>query len=158
MAKYVDLVLEPGEVLRFRTTVSRIVYCNPALLTIVCVWVLFQLNDWGSEQNINLVLLMVVFCAWRWLRVWRWRVGTEIAVTSRRIIFKTGFGPRTTDELNLASLEGVHLSQGWLGRWFDFGRVIIDGRSGKPWGWGNKPVDSPIALRATMTASGGSNA
>jgi membrane protein YdbS with pleckstrin-like domain len=52
---------------------------------------------------------------------------TEIAVTSQRFIYKRGWLRRTTDELQLTSIEEVNLDQGALGRLFDFGRLVLHG-------------------------------
>ena len=52
---------------------------------------------------------------------------TEIGVTSHRFIHKRGWLRRTTDELQLSSIEEVNLEQGVLGRLFDYGRLVLHG-------------------------------
>lgn len=52
---------------------------------------------------------------------------TEIGVTSHRLIYKRGWLRRTTDELQLSSIEEVNLDQGAIGRLLDFGRLHIHG-------------------------------
>ena len=52
---------------------------------------------------------------------------TEIGVTNQRFIFKRGWLRRTTDELQLTSIEEVNLEQGVLGRLLDFGRLQLHG-------------------------------
>ena len=52
---------------------------------------------------------------------------TEIGVTSQRLILKRGWLRRTTDELQLTSIEEVNLDQGAMGRLFDFARIRIHG-------------------------------
>ena len=51
----------------------------------------------------------------------------EIGVTSQRFIFKRGWIRRTTDELQLTSIEEVNLNQGALGRLFNYGRLVLHG-------------------------------
>lgn len=44
------------------------------------------------------------------------RKTTELAVTSRRVVIKTGFIQRHTLELNLVKVESVSVEQGLFGR------------------------------------------
>jgi uncharacterized membrane protein YdbT with pleckstrin-like domain len=52
---------------------------------------------------------------------------TEIGVTNQRIIYKTGFISRDTNELQLRSIEEVSMQQTVLGRIFGYGRIEIHG-------------------------------
>lgn len=56
---------------------------------------------------------------------------TELAFTNKRVIAKFGFISRHTMELNLTKVESVQVSQGVMGRIFDFGSLIISG-AGNP--------------------------
>jgi uncharacterized membrane protein YdbT with pleckstrin-like domain len=58
---------------------------------------------------------------------WLKRFGTEIAVTDRRVIYKTGLVQRDTTEINMAKIESVDVSQSILGRVFGFGTLTIRG-------------------------------
>ena len=52
---------------------------------------------------------------------------TEIAVTSHRLVKKTGLFSLHTDELSLNNIEGVRVDQGFWGRILGFGHVRIEG-------------------------------
>jgi len=52
---------------------------------------------------------------------------TEIAVTSHRLVKKTGLLSLHTDELSLNNIEGVRVDQGFWGRILGFGHVRIEG-------------------------------
>jgi membrane protein YdbS with pleckstrin-like domain len=52
---------------------------------------------------------------------------TEIAVTSHRLVKKTGWISLHTEELSLTNIEGVKVDQGFWGRILGFGRVRIEG-------------------------------
>lgn len=52
---------------------------------------------------------------------------TEFAVTDKRIILKRGWLTRTTNELSVGSIEGVHLDQSIWGRLFGYGSLIVTG-------------------------------
>ncbi|MEA2946785.1 MAG: hypothetical protein QOI40_2115 [Alphaproteobacteria bacterium] len=52
---------------------------------------------------------------------------TEIAVTSHRLVKKTGLFSLHTEELSLTNIEGVRVDQGFWGRMLGFGHVRIEG-------------------------------
>jgi uncharacterized membrane protein YdbT with pleckstrin-like domain len=52
---------------------------------------------------------------------------TELAITSKRVISKSGFITRNTIEINLPKIESVQVDQSLLGRLFDYGTIIIAG-------------------------------
>lgn len=52
---------------------------------------------------------------------------TELAVTNKRVVTKLGFIRRKTVELNIRNVESVQVKQGYIGRLFNFGTVIISG-------------------------------
>jgi uncharacterized membrane protein YdbT with pleckstrin-like domain len=75
---------------------------------------------------------------------------TEIFVTSRRVIYKTGFLARNTVEMNLDKIESVLIRQSLLGRMLDFGTVVVRGV-----GSGLEPVDrvaAPLELHRHIGA------
>ena len=55
---------------------------------------------------------------------------TELALTNRRIIAKTGLIRRNTVELKVNRVESLEINQGILGRIFDFGSVTVKGTGG----------------------------
>lgn len=52
---------------------------------------------------------------------------TEIAVTNQRLVVKRGWLTRTSEELELSSIEEVDWEQSVLDRLFGFGRLVICG-------------------------------
>jgi uncharacterized membrane protein YdbT with pleckstrin-like domain len=61
------------------------------------------------------------------ITAWLKRFGTEIAVTDRRVIYKTGLIRRHTTEINMDKIESVDVDQSVLGRMFGYGTVTIRG-------------------------------
>ncbi|HEX2251460.1 MAG TPA: PH domain-containing protein [Gemmatimonadales bacterium] len=55
---------------------------------------------------------------------------TEFAVTNKRVLSKTGFIERESDETLLSKVEGVSVDQGLVGRMLGFGTVTITGSGG----------------------------
>jgi uncharacterized membrane protein YdbT with pleckstrin-like domain len=54
-------------------------------------------------------------------------INTEHAVTSKRVIYKTGIIARKTEEQMLQKIETVEVSQGILGRILGYGDVKVTG-------------------------------
>lgn len=52
---------------------------------------------------------------------------TDFAVTNRRVILKTGWLNRRTQELAVESVEGVSLDQSFIARIFGYGHVVVTG-------------------------------
>jgi uncharacterized membrane protein YdbT with pleckstrin-like domain len=73
---------------------------------------------------------------------------TEIAVTSKRVIYKRGWIGRRADEINLSKVESVHVDQGIIGRVLGYGTVQVRGT-----GAGTikiKWMDNPIGFRKAI--------
>ena len=147
---YVDNILEPGEAVRYRTTISWTVY-GPAL------WV-------GLASFVAAYLAWKLFLGWLFLltgalalialfaiaRAYFVRWSTEIAVTDRRIIFKRGIIRRHTVEMNMQKVESVDVDQTLIGRLFNYGSVTIRGTGSS---FENlRMIDHPLKLRSMVTA------
>ncbi|MBN8966899.1 MAG: PH domain-containing protein [Rhizobiales bacterium] len=130
MGRYVDEILQPGEQVRYSTTIHGIVYL-PGLLcwlaALVCLiatraavggWTLALLV---ASAALALVGGILAFQAW--FRRWT----TETDVTSMRVIHKQGFIQRRTFEMNLDKVESVDVDQSILGRIFGWGDITIRG-------------------------------
>lgn len=128
MASYVDSVLSPGEVVRYRARCS--------------VWSLLPLIVLGF------LLISVLIGALFWIAAFLRYISTEMAVTNKRVIAKVGFITRKTVELNLLKVESIQVDQGLLGRLFDYGTIVVAG-AGTP----QAPVagiSSPLAFRSAV--------
>lgn len=154
--KYVDRVLQDGEVVRHTAKIHWVVYL-PGVAVLVVSFVSYLLsNTSGGGQGfwsnvwfylaIALLLVGLVMLFLEWLHCWI----TEIAVTNRRIIFKTGLIMRKTNELSMERVESVQVDQSIPGRLLDYGNVFILGT-----GQGGleqiKTVAAPLALRNNIT-------
>jgi len=60
------------------------------------------------------------------------RNATEMAVTNKRVIVKTGLANRRTVELLLPRIESVVVEEPAMGRVFGYGTVIVRGTGGNP--------------------------
>ncbi len=147
---YVDKILEPGETVRYRTTLSWTVYANG-----ICIGLAALIAAYGGVKlavpsfqllAAALALIALVALAFALLK----RASTEIAVTDRRIIFKRGLIRRHTVEMNMQKVESVDVDQTLLGRLFDYGDVTVRGvgSSFERLDF----IDAPLKLRSTVTA------
>ena len=151
---YVDSILEPGEQVVYRTTISWTVFAQAIWLAIVTLVVLFvatHLVGTGAEAFLlAVVVILAVLALASFIRAWFRRATTEIAVTDRRIILKRGFIRRHTVEMNMQKVESVDVDQTLLGRVFNYGNVTVRG-TGSTFET-IRGIDSPLRLRTTVTA------
>src|SRR3954451_21390523 len=95
---YVQQVLQPDEAVRFRTTIHWSVYVS-AIIALVIAGAFLVWHYADQKANLLLLLGAIVFgvtgialAVAAWLK----RFGTEVAVTDRRVIYKTGLIRRHT--------------------------------------------------------------
>jgi uncharacterized membrane protein YdbT with pleckstrin-like domain len=149
---YVDSILEPGERVAFRTTLSRTLYA-PAIVLAIAALALAILGAGVPGFGLYAVIvaaLLALAAAIDAIRVWFRRWTTEVAVTDKRIILKRGFIRRHTVEMNMQKVESVDVDQTQLGRLFDYGTVTIRGVGSTFESL--RMIDAPLKLRTTITA------
>ncbi len=148
---YVEKVLQPGETIVYRTTLSWAMYIPGMLLLLAAVvffvftHMIFETTLWADIVSIVLIVIALFLLGQEWFE----RFTTEIAITDRRIIFKRGFIRRDTIEMAVEKVESVDVNQSLLGRLFDFGDVTVRGT-----GAGLAPlrnIDSPLDFRSHIT-------
>ena len=147
---YVDKILEPGETVRYRTTISWTVYSRGlviGLVALACAYLGFKSAvGWLIAVSAALAAIALVALIFAQLK----RATTEIAVTDRRIVFKRGLIRRHTVEMNMQKVESVDVDQTLLGRMFDYGDVTVRG-VGSTFERLDS-IDAPLRLRSTVTA------
>jgi len=148
---YINKVLQEGEQVRYVASLHWILYVPGLLLWIVAVVVYFVSPDSGALSTIGRVAALLLFAAGLVLIARTWFLGwtTEIVVTNRRVITKSGFIRRTTTEMHMDKVESVDVEQSVLGRILDFGDVVVRGT-----GSGLEPIPwiaAPMELRKHIT-------
>jgi uncharacterized membrane protein YdbT with pleckstrin-like domain len=73
------------------------------------------------------------------------RTATEMTVTNKRILVKTGLLSRRTFELLLSKVESIGVEEGMLGRVFCYGSVVVRGTGGTPELFKN--IDHPLEFK-----------
>ena len=151
---YISRVLQPGETVRHVASLHWIPYV-PGLLLCAVALVLWLLR----RQDGGLLYWILMIGTWLFLaaglillaRAWFQWWTTEIAVTDRRVIYKSGFIQRNTTEMHMDKVESVEVKQSVLGRLLDYGDVEIRGV-----GTGFEPlraIAAPLELRNHITAT-----
>jgi len=151
---YVEKVLQPEETVIYKTTVHWFVYLQAtlwAILALIAFIVSFRFDvtgalvmSWIAVACLACAILLAVLA---WVR----RITTELAITSRRIIFKAGLLKRTTFEMNRSSVESVGVEQTVMGRLLGYGRVDLKGTGASAQ---QLPlIHDPLRFRSHITAS-----
>lgn len=71
-----------------------------------------------------ILLITIPLAIWEWLKL----RNTEMGVTNKRVILKTGIISRHSDEMKISSIETVEIEQGVLARILDYGTVKVTGK------------------------------
>ncbi len=92
-----------------------------------------KLSLWSLAPLIVIGLILCVFLIGFLilLHVFLKYISTELAITNRRVIAKSGFIRRDTVELDIRRIESVRVTQGIFGRMLGFGSIIVAG-AGNP--------------------------
>jgi uncharacterized membrane protein YdbT with pleckstrin-like domain len=144
---YVREILRPDEKLLATGNIHWIIYW-PAIALMALAVISLSVLGFASIRIIFLLLALaaIFFAIKEWLQQWI----TEIAVTDRRVIVKTGLIRRHTAEMNMDKVESVTVYQSVLGRLLGYGSVHVRG-TGE--GLGHLDyISSPILLRNSITA------
>lgn len=126
--RYVENNLIPGEQVVYRAELHWIIFIWPVIFSFVLI---------GIPWLIAAILQ---------------KKTTEMAVTNKRVIIKTGIISRRTIEMNLSKIENIEVNQNIIGRIFGYGIITIVGTGGthEPF----KNVSQPLEFRKAVLAQG----
>lgn len=141
---YVEKHLIPGESVQYETRLHWIVMLGHIAIAGVLeffaiVLLIGAFSSWkgapvAPPRGLMLVFTLLFFAAggiFLGVGLLR-RKATEMAVTSKRVIVKTGIAERRTVEILLSRIESVAVDEPALGRLLGFGTVIVRGTGGTP--------------------------
>lgn len=128
---YVDRSLVEGEHVIARAHYHWLNWVMPSLAILVPVslqvvsWIYVDASTraWLSYLTGGLIIAGLLYFLWQLIRI----RATEIAVTDRRFIRKTGWIARDTAEIELRNIEEVNLKQTIMGRILGYGTLTIRG-------------------------------
>ena len=142
---YVESNLNPGETVVYETSLHWILYLGPVII------LGFGLTLAFSAPRPGLVVLAVGLMSL--LTAWIRQTSSEFAVTTSRVIVKTGWLSRRTIEINLSRVESVQVDQSFLARFLNYGTIMVIGTGGT-----REPftlIDNPLAFRRAVQAQQG---
>jgi uncharacterized membrane protein YdbT with pleckstrin-like domain len=150
---YVTRVLQPGESVVHLTRIHPIIFLHAAFWLVVALVLLIVAlsltGDWrrGGEALAAFALIFAIVSA---IPALIRRSTTELAVTDRRVIYKSGVLSRHTLEMNRSKVESVDVDQSVLGRVLGFGTIIVRGTGGslEP----IRMISDPLTFRSHITA------
>jgi uncharacterized membrane protein YdbT with pleckstrin-like domain len=150
---YVRRVLQPGENVVHLTRLHLIIFF-PALvwlgLALVLLIVALTLSGDLRIGGEALAAFSALFGLASGVPALIRRACTELAVTDRRVIYKSGLLARHTLEMNRSKVESVDVDQSLLGRLLGFGTITVRGTGGslEP----IRLISDPLTFRSHITA------
>jgi uncharacterized membrane protein YdbT with pleckstrin-like domain len=138
--RYIESNLIDGETILYRTRLHWITMIGPCLVAVLlaipgCIFAFGYLAsnkdaDAGTIGIFGLALIIIAALIVGWSQ-WH-RSSTEMAVTNKRVLVKTGMVSRNTTEMMLAKVESVSVNQGVMARMMNYGTIIVRGTGGTP--------------------------
>jgi hypothetical protein len=140
---YVEANLVPGETVIYQTRLHWIVMLGHLVVGILLLdlpgaaLMVYALSHKHMEANsLHLMegcaallllsgLIVIVIGTVR-------RDATEMAVTNRRVVIKTGLASRKTIEMLLNKVESIEVSETTAGRMLGYGSIVVIGTGGTP--------------------------
>jgi uncharacterized membrane protein YdbT with pleckstrin-like domain len=139
---YLDKELIPGEKIIYRTRLHWLVILGPFLLGVICevggaAAVFYAISNSAPQEALYKVFLILggtLLIAGSLLilvGVLR-RNATEIGITDKRVLIKTGMAGRRSLEIVLSKVESIGVVETAWGRLLGYGTVTIHGTGGTP--------------------------
>jgi uncharacterized membrane protein YdbT with pleckstrin-like domain len=114
---YIEQTLMPGEFVASEATLHWAMFIAPGFVTLI------GLLAWSGRGGAILLVLGLIWLGWR-LLVYK---STELAVTNRRVLAKTGVLRRHSIDVQNTKVEGLTYDQGIIGRIFGYGSIFVRG-------------------------------
>lgn len=130
LGSYTTATLQADERALHKTTLHWMVLIVPmlvALFTFLVIGPIGMIAAWKGQAWIWLLLVIpvgIVASAVLGVKT------SELVITDRRVLIKVGFIRRQTFEMFISKIESVAVTQGMMGRFFNYGTVEIRGTGG----------------------------
>jgi uncharacterized membrane protein YdbT with pleckstrin-like domain len=156
---YIQSNLVPGETVMYQTRLHWIVMLSHIIIGLLllalpgALLLYYALSQTTSDSNTShimkvgglaLVVAGVVVILIGMVR----RNATEMAVTNRRVVVKTGLASRKTIEMLLNKVESIEVSETTMGRMLGYGAIVVIGTGGTTEPFHN--VAHPLQFRAQV--------
>jgi uncharacterized membrane protein YdbT with pleckstrin-like domain len=153
---YVEEHLLPGEEVRYRAHLHKIIYLGPILIALVGLLVAAAVMVWGG---VWLALPLALLGLGPLVATHIGYTSSEFAITGKRVIIKVGWIRRHTLETMLGKVEAVGVEQGVLGRLLNFGTITVTGTGGTKEAFANiaRPLEFRRQVHAQVAATDAGN-
>lgn len=127
---YTAATLQADERPLHKTTIHWMVLLIPsmaALFALILIGPMAMIASWKGATWVWLLLaipIVIIVSAVLTVKT------SELVITDRRVLIKVGFIRRQTFEMFISRIESVAVSQGMMGRFFNYGTVEIRGTGG----------------------------
>lgn len=144
---YIKSQLLPGEQIRYRGHLHRIIFVPAAAFAVLAVLALviaMQSGDWPLFYG----LAVPAAVAYVWAQILY--STSEFAITNKRVVIKVGWLRRRTVETMLSKVEGINVDQSVMGRLLGYGSIVITGTGGTAEPFRN--IGNPFEFRRQVQA------
>lgn len=169
---FIDKNLMDGEKIIHRASLHWIIFIRPIVWTVITGFVALRGNAWmqlalqrtprevldlfppawitfltGGYTRIPplAILLIVLIVVPLWIGELLAYLSSEFGVSNKRVLIKTGLFSRHSFETLLSKVEGIGVSQGLLGRIFNYGTIIVTGTGGSKEAFAG--IENPLEFR-----------
>ena len=142
---YVEKNLASGETLLYKTRHHWVVLLGPIFIAVLLLALAVALlvgssgnrpdsGNWttGTEAATIVGALLMLAAMGTFVYGIAKRNATEMAVTNRRVLIKTGLMSRRTLDLMLARVESIAVEETAFGRMLGYGSLVVRGTGGTP--------------------------
>lgn len=136
---YIEQNLVPGETVHYKTRLHWIVLVRPLVVGVLLgsiglVFVIGGYEASGKDRSYGgMIFVGVLLLAAAAISISAGLIrknATEVAVSNRRVLIKTGLISRKTIEVTLSKVESVGVDESAFGRMLGYGDVIVRGIGG----------------------------
>ena len=125
---YVDSQLLPGEKVRYRARIHKLMFLGPALLALFAVILMIVIARANQGGPIGFIFFLISL-GWFLIAFISYKT-SEFAVTNKRVMIKIGWIRRRIMETMLSKVEAIGVEQGIMGRMLDYGSITVTGTGG----------------------------
>jgi uncharacterized membrane protein YdbT with pleckstrin-like domain len=134
---YIDDNLIEKEYVVYRTKLHWAILLGPAVLIILA-------GLWIPSKGMSALVLLALGIMWGVFSSISIQT-SEIGITDKRLLLRVGFPLRRSCDIMLEEIQIVDIYQPSLGKFLNFGKIIIHSGGGKRYAF--RMIASPIELR-----------
>ena len=146
---YVDSQLLPGEKVRYRARIHKLMFLGPALLAFFAVVLMIIVARAEKGGPIGFIFFLISL-GWFLIAFISYKT-SEFAVTNKRVMIKIGWIRRRIMETMLSKVEAIGVEQGIMGRMLDYGSITVTGTGGTKEPFQN--IGNPLEFRRQVQAA-----